>query len=147
VVLAFQNVSQIRSIYGRDGAITLTSSPTTKVLMRCDEVETAKWASELLGSHEIVRLNMTSMAGLSNYREGVNLSPHRSSEHIVTAGEIQLLKPLEAYLCVAGFDRTTVRIPARHLQRNHPAFIPRAASSSEPVIALAPDGHMQEWRT
>jgi energy-coupling factor transporter ATP-binding protein EcfA2 len=127
VVLAFQNVSQIRSIYGRDGAITLTSSPTTKVLMRCDEAETARWASELLGSHEIVRLNMTSMAGLSTYREGVNLSPHRSTEHIVTAAEIQLLKPLEAYLCVAGFDRTSITIPERHLERKQPAFLPRPA--------------------
>ena len=30
VVMGFQNVSQLRSIYGADGAITLTSSPTIK---------------------------------------------------------------------------------------------------------------------
>jgi type IV secretory pathway TraG/TraD family ATPase VirD4 len=144
VVLAFQNVAQIRSIYGRDGAITLTSSPTTKVIMRSDEAETAKWASELLGSHEIVRLNMTSMAGLSTYREGVNLSSHRSTEHIVTAAEIQLLKPLEAYLCVAGFDRTTVQIPERHLERRHPAFIARGAAASK--SADVADGEVRRWR-
>ena len=43
VVMGFQNVSQLRSIYGRDGAITLTSAPTTKIILRCDEAETAKW--------------------------------------------------------------------------------------------------------
>jgi hypothetical protein len=143
VVLAFQNVSQIRSIYGRDGAITLTSSPNTKVLMRCDEAETAKWASELLGSHEIVRLNMTSMAGLSTYREGVNLSPHRSTEHIVTAAEIQLLRPLQAYLCVAGFDRTTIQISERHLERKQPAFLPRTyqrSSDAAPIVETPRNG-------
>ena len=36
VVMGFRSVSQLRSIYGRDGAITLTSSPTTKVILRCD---------------------------------------------------------------------------------------------------------------
>jgi len=125
VVMGFQNVSQLRSIYGRDGAITLTSSPTTKVILRCDEAETAKWASELLGSREIERMQMTQLAGLSTYREGVNLQPHRTTEHIVTAAEVQLLKALCGYLCVAGNDRTTIRIPERHLEKRHPAFIAR----------------------
>ncbi len=125
VVMGFQNVSQLRSIYGRDGAVTLTSSPTTKVILRCDEAETARWASDLIGSHEIERLSMTQLAGLSTYREGVNLQPHRGTEHIVTPAEIQLLKSLRGYLCVAGNDRTTIKIPERHLEKRHPAFVPR----------------------
>jgi type IV secretory pathway TraG/TraD family ATPase VirD4 len=131
VVMGFQNVSQLRSIYGRDGAVTLTSSPTTKVILRCDEAETAKWASELLGSREIERMQMTQLAGLSSYREGINLQPHRTTEHIVTAAEIQLLKSLQGYLCVAGNDRTTIRIPERHLDKRHPAFVPRNAARAQ----------------
>jgi energy-coupling factor transporter ATP-binding protein EcfA2 len=127
VVMGFQNVSQLRSIYGRDGAVTLTSSPTTKVILRCDEAETARWASDLLGSHEIERVSMTQLAGLSTSREGVNLQPHRSTEHIVTPAEIQLLKSLHGYLCVAGNDRTTIKIPERHLEKRHPAFVPRTS--------------------
>jgi type IV secretory pathway TraG/TraD family ATPase VirD4 len=126
VVMGFQNVSQLRTIYGRDGAVTLTSSPTTKVILRCDEAETAKWASELLGSREIERMNMTQLAGLSAMREGVNLQPQRTTEHIVTPAEVQLLKAYQGYLCVAGFDRTTIRISERHLERHHAAFLPRA---------------------
>ena len=41
VVIGFQNVSQLRAIYGRDQAVTLTSSPTTKAILRVDETETA----------------------------------------------------------------------------------------------------------
>jgi type IV secretory pathway TraG/TraD family ATPase VirD4 len=127
VVMGFQNVSQLRSIYGRDGAVTLTSSPTTKVILRCDEAETAKWASELLGSREIERMNMTQLAGLSSMREGVNLQPQRTTEHIVTPAEVQLLKPFQGYLCIAGFDRTTITIPEQHLDKRYPAFLPRNA--------------------
>jgi energy-coupling factor transporter ATP-binding protein EcfA2 len=125
VVMGFQNVSQLRSIYGADGAITLTSSPTTKVILRCDEAETASWASELLGKREVERLNMTQLAGLSTMREGVNLQPQRTTEHIVTPAEIQLLQPFHGYLCLAGFDRTTITIPERHLERKQRAFVPR----------------------
>jgi type IV secretory pathway TraG/TraD family ATPase VirD4 len=134
VVMGLQNVSQLRSIYGTDGAITLTSSPTTKVILRCDEAETAKWASDLLGSREIERLNMTQLAGLSTMREGINLQPQRTNEHIVTPAEIQLLQPLQGYLCVAGFDRTTIRIPERPLQRKQPAFLSR--SRLQPIAPL-----------
>jgi type IV secretory pathway TraG/TraD family ATPase VirD4 len=125
VVLGFQNISQLRSIYGRDGAVTLTSSPTTKVLLRADEGETAKWASDLLGSREIERTEMTMLSGLSNMREGVNLQARRLNEHIVTPAEIQMLKPFHGYLAIAGENRTTLRIPQRHLQKLYPAFIPR----------------------
>ena len=134
VVMGFQNVSQLRSIYGRDGAVTLTSSPTTKVILRCDEAETAKWASELLGDREIERMQMTQLAGLSTYREGINLQPHRSIEHLVLPAQIQRLAPFTGYLCVAGHDRTTIRIPERHLEKHHPAFVPRTQINGTPAV-------------
>jgi type IV secretory pathway TraG/TraD family ATPase VirD4 len=130
VVIGFQNVAQTRAVYGRDGAITLTSSPTTKLIMRSDEPETARWASDLIGSHETERLQMTQLAGLSTYREGVNLSPHRSVEHLVLPAEIQQLRPFNGYLCIAGEHRTRVRIPEQHLTRRHPDFIQRLVAPS-----------------
>src|SRR5579863_18967 len=133
VVIGFQNVAQTRAIYGRDGAITLTSSPTTKLIMRSDEPEMARWGSDLIGSHETERLQMTQLAGLSTYREGVNLSPHRSVEHLVLPAEIQQLRPFHGYLCIAGEHRTTVRIPELHLTRRQPDFIPRRRSPAPPV--------------
>jgi type IV secretory pathway TraG/TraD family ATPase VirD4 len=149
VVLAFQNVAQVRTIYGREGATTLTSSATSKIVLRCDETDTAKWASELLGSHEIVRLNMTSMAGLSDYREGFSMAPHRSTEHIVSPGEVQLLKPFQGFLCVAGHDRCAIRIPERHLEARQPAFIPRSQGQSPtlPTAKALASVANDRWRT
>jgi hypothetical protein len=127
-VIGFQNVAQLRAIYGRDRTVTMTSAPTTKVILRCDEAETAKWASDLLGSREIERTEMTMLAGLSSMREGVNLSARRTTEHIVTPAEIQMLKPFHGYLAVAGENRTTITIPERHLDPKFPAFIPRVSN-------------------
>ena len=116
------------------GAITLTSSPTHKIILRCDEAETAKWASDLLGSREVERLNMTQLAGLSTMREGINLQPQRTNEHIVTPAEIQLLQPFHGYLCIAGFDRTIIQIPERYLERKQPAFLPRSKPLPPPPL-------------
>lgn len=131
VVMGFQNVSQLRSIYGRDRTTTLTSAPTTKVILRCDEAETAQWASEQLGKHEVVRVEMTALAGLSSYREGLNLQPHRSVEPIVMAAEVQSLREYEGYLCVAGADRAKIAIPPRHLERRQSPFLPRRSILDE----------------
>ena len=146
VVLGFQNVSQLRSIYGRDGAVTLTSSPTTKVILRVDEFETAQWASDLLGRREIERLRMTQLAGPSSYREGVNLQPERSIEHLVLPAEIQMLEPFTGYLCVAGHDRTTLRIPERHLTANHPAFVPRTGNIATTALTRKAAGCSVSWQ-
>jgi len=129
VVMGFQNVSQLRSIYGCDRTTTLTSAPTTKAILRCDEAETAEWASEQLGRHEVVRVEMTALAGLSSYREGFNLQPHRSVEPIVMAAEVQSLREYEGYLCVAGADRAKIAIPPRHLERRQPGFLHRQSSA------------------
>jgi hypothetical protein len=132
VTLGLQNVAQLRDIYGRDAATTLSSAPSTKLILRTDETETAKWASELIGSHEVERLQVTQLAGLSTYREGVNLSPHRSIEPLVLPDEIKLLQPLTGYLCIAGTNRTTIHIPRDYLRPKHEPFVPRATVQLPP---------------
>jgi energy-coupling factor transporter ATP-binding protein EcfA2 len=128
VVMGFQNISQLRAIYGDDDAITLTSSPTTKVILRCDEEGTAEWASKMLGSRELIETSMTQVAGVSAMREGINLQNQKREERIVSPAQIQLLQSLHGYLCVAGQDRTTLAIPERHLVKRCPAFISRATT-------------------
>ena len=125
VVIGFQNISQLRLIYGREGATTLTSCPTTQVILRITEAETAKWASEQLGSREVDRITQSQLAGLSTMREGITIGSQRGTESIVTAGEIQLLRPFHGYISVAGYDRCPLTFKERHLEKHHPAFIPR----------------------
>jgi type IV secretory pathway TraG/TraD family ATPase VirD4 len=138
VVIGFQNIAQIRSIYNADNAITITSAPTTKVVLRCDEPQTARWAADLVGSHEVEHLQISQLAGLSSYREGVTLAPRRAVEQLVLPAQIQMLEPLSGYLCVAGKDRTTIQIPKLHLTPNHPAFIPRLKTTQAEINRRQP---------
>jgi Type IV secretion-system coupling protein DNA-binding domain len=131
LVMTVQSISQLREIWGHDGAVTLIGAPSTKVIFRIDETEMAEWASTLLGEREIERLTMTSLSGVSSYREGINLQPQRSLERIVLPDEIKALPDLSAYLCVAGHDRTRISIEPRYLNKRQPDFLPRSYSSGK----------------
>jgi len=129
-ILGFQSVAQLRSIYSRDGAVNITSAPAIKCVLRADETETAQWCAELLGKHDIQRMQQVQLAGLSNYREGVTLQPQRLSEYLVTPDEIKHLATLHGYLAVAGQHRTEIVIDECYLERNQPAFIPRTKATT-----------------
>jgi hypothetical protein len=130
VILGLQSLSQLRAIYGPEGATTLTASPSTKLIMRVDETEMANVASELIGRHEVERLQMTQLAGLSSFREGVNLSPHRTIETLVLPDEIKMLQPFTGYLCIAGFNRTFITLPRPIGKQTTAVF--------EPIVTVLP---------
>jgi type IV secretory pathway TraG/TraD family ATPase VirD4 len=131
-IIGFQSISQLRSIYGHDGATTLTSCPTTQIFLRTPEPETAKWASDSIGSHEVERIGISQLTGLSNYREGLTLNPHRAVEPLVLPGELQALEPFEGYICCGG-ARTTISIPKLRLIKRNADFIPRRTASVDPT--------------
>jgi type IV secretory pathway TraG/TraD family ATPase VirD4 len=148
LVMCAQSISQLREIYGHDGAVSLISAPSTKVILRIDETEMAEWASEQLGSREIERTQMTQITGVSTYREGINLQSQRTIERIVLADEIKLLPRLSGYICVAGNNRTRISIPERHLDAKQPALIARTydsdAARTPTPMNETPD---KEWST
>ena len=135
-VIGFQSISQLRVIYGHDGATVLTSCPTTQIFLRTPDPETSKWASDSIGSHEVERLAISQLTGLSNYREGLTLNPHRAVEPLVIPGEIQGLEPFEGYICCGG-ARTAISIPRMHLVKHNPDFIPRISATTPEAIAQA----------
>jgi len=60
---------------------------------------------------------------------------------LVLPAEIQQLRPFRGYLCIAGEQRTTLRIPELHLTRRQPDFVPRRRSPVRPVkpLKIKPD--------
>ncbi len=140
--IGFQSISQLRSIYGHDGATTLTSCPTTQIFLRTPEPETARWASDSIGSHEVERIGISQLTGLSNYREGLTLNPHRAVEPLVLPGELQALEPFEGYISCGG-ARTTISIPRMHLVERNPDFIPRIPGTTVTAESI-PEAEAQE---
>jgi type IV secretory pathway TraG/TraD family ATPase VirD4 len=146
LVLIVQSVSQLREIYGHDGALSLISQPSTKIILRVDETEMAEWASHQLGEREVQRLQMAQLAGVNAFREGMNLQPQQVIERVVMADEIKLLKPLSGYIAIAGHDRCRISIDELRMVERQPAFLPRISDSKAPPTAPTTATNAQ-WKT
>ena len=114
------------------------SMPSTKLLLRVDEPETATFIARQIGEREALREEI----GMSTAEHGnrFNIHPTRRTEPVVMASEIQRLPKLEGYLCIAGLDRARVKVKPCLPHRRQVEFIPRALPrpvSKEPGGDLA----------
>jgi type IV secretory pathway TraG/TraD family ATPase VirD4 len=123
-ILGFQSIAQLRRIYGHEQAAVLASMPSTKLLLRVDEPETAAFIARQIGDRETLREEI----GMSTAEHGnrFNIHPTRRTEPVVMASEIQRLPKLEGYLCIAGLDRARVKVKPCLPHRRQVQFIPRA---------------------
>lgn len=125
VVLGFQGRSQLEELYGRK-AEAMLSQPATKVFLRTDEANSAKWISQTIGDIEIERLRESRMEGhfSSNRRNSRNYQLERTTESLVMASEIQGLPNLRAYLKSGNFV-VPLSFPYIQLPNRHKALIAR----------------------
>jgi type IV secretory pathway TraG/TraD family ATPase VirD4 len=132
-VLGFQSIAQLRRIYGHEQATVLASMPSTKLILRVDEPETAAFLARQIGERETLHEEIGISEGHGDRR--YNIHPVRRTEPVVMAAEIQRLPRLQGYLCVAGLDRARVRIRPCPAQLRQREFIPRALRHSAPALA------------
>jgi hypothetical protein len=138
-VLGYQSIAQLRRIYGHEQAAVLASMPSTKLLLRVDEPDTAAFIARQIGERETLRYEIGMSA--AEHGDRFNLQPSRRTEPVVMASEIQRLPKLEGYLCIAGLDRSRVKVKPCVPHRRQVEFIPRALPKpvgNEPGADLAP---------
>lgn len=92
VVLGFQDMSGLREVYGRDVADELVGQASSKVVLRLNSPETAKWASSLFGASEILETHYGTNRSRSSRKLGLNSdrSTGESVSHSVTKRDLVL---------------------------------------------------------
>jgi type IV secretory pathway TraG/TraD family ATPase VirD4 len=125
-VLGIQAQSQLRDIYGPDGAQTLSSVCRTKLILAASDADTAKWYADFLGRQETSRSNENVSFGANTIRDGVMVARQERIEHLVIPEEIMNLRSLEGYLKMPeGFPLAKVKVPLILREDREPAFLPR----------------------
>lgn len=152
VVLGYQSASQIREIYGRDGAESVLGCTGNTLILRTPDPETADRLSRQIGDVERERQQQSvSKSSARGHGRSSNTSVTTVTEtrRAVLASEIQELPDLRGYLLVAGDSvaarRVTVpivrgvdvRVPA-HVAAAAAVAPPPAPLISEPPAAAAP---------
>ncbi len=139
-VLGYQSIAQLRRIYGHEQVAVLASMPSTKLLLRVDEPETAAFIARQIGERETLRYEIGMSA--AEHGDRFNLHPSRRTEPVVMASEIQRLPKLEGYLCIAGLDRARVRVKPCPPHPRQIEFIaralPKTVSDERPNADVAP---------
>jgi len=100
-VLGIQAQSQLRNIYGQDGAQSLSSVCQTKLILAAADADTAKWYADFLGQQELSRSTEGVSFGANTIRDGVTVNRQDRIEHLVIPEEILNLRSLQGYLKMA----------------------------------------------
>lgn len=95
-VLGLQSVSQLKMIYGRDGADVMLANLSSWLVLRVPDQATSEYMSRYLGDSEIKRTNESSSDN------GESSSEQVTNTRVVMASTLQSLKTRSAYLNLAG---------------------------------------------
>jgi Type IV secretion-system coupling protein DNA-binding domain len=97
MVLGTQNKAQFEEHYGR-AAATMLASSHTKILFRCNEPESARWVSEMIGEEEKERPRIGTTATVdANGRDSINYSTFTERRLVVSKEQIMALPNLHGY--------------------------------------------------
>src|SRR5260370_18325547 len=97
MVLGTQNKAQFEEHYGH-GAATMLASSHTKILFRCNEPESARWVSEMIGEEEKERPRIGTTATVqANGRDAINYSTFTEQRSVVSKEQIMALPHLSRY--------------------------------------------------
>ncbi|MEM7741067.1 MAG: type IV secretion system DNA-binding domain-containing protein, partial [Pseudomonadota bacterium] len=129
-VLGIQAQSQLREIYGPDGAQSLSSVCRSKLILAASDADTAKWYADFLGRQERSQSNENVSFGANTIRDGVMVARQDKIEHLVIPEEIMNLRSLEGFLKMPeGFPLAKVKVPLTIRDQKVPAFVPRGDQS------------------
>lgn len=139
-VIAFQQPSQLREKYGKDGAENFAGLCGTRVTMRANDVETATWAARSFGQVEIMESQQGLSYGANDMRDGVSLSQQRKVLDILMPAEVMNLDDLEGYIKLKGAQPTAkFRMTRRTIRKVAEAFVPRLVATDTVLPGLLGD--------
>lgn len=123
-LLGIQLVSQLRAIYGKDGADTILGLARTKMVFNPGDPITAETMAQFIGKQEITRKDHSMSVGATELRDGQSVSNRMTQELIVMPEELSTLPSLVAILSFTGdFPACRVQIEYKSLVGDNPGFL------------------------
>ncbi|KQQ44694.1 hypothetical protein ASF61_21435 [Duganella sp. Leaf126] len=130
LLLGYQNIAQVRDIYGENDAQTIISMLQSRLTLTVPDFQTAKYVSENLANQELMEKDENISFGIDSTRDGVTIATRRELRDLVLASEIQGLPTMEGYLRLAGRNEV-MKVKIDYVERPAiaEAFIEREVDS------------------
>jgi type IV conjugative transfer system coupling protein TraD len=127
-VLSMQLMAQLRSIYGKDLAESVSGLCRNRVVFSTPDEETANWCSGSLGKIEVEETKENYSYGANQMRDGVTLNKVQQIRPLVLPAEIMNLKDLNCYVAFSGFPITKSKVKYKDYPSYYSRFIAREES-------------------
>ncbi|MFA6302178.1 MAG: type IV conjugative transfer system coupling protein TraD [Legionella sp.] len=125
-LLGHHGASQLRTIYGNDGAASLSNLCSTRLFLRLPEHTDAEHASRNIGTYEVEEANESISYGANTMRDGISVSRHIKEKQLVLPTQIQVVNDLQGYLRVKGeFPAAKIKLNYVDYPVIHEEFIQR----------------------
>ncbi len=146
VVMCIQGRSQLRENYGIAAEVML-SQPSTKIYLRTNEAESARWISETIGEQELEVVRETRSVGHDG-KHSKSFQLHIEKRLLIMPSLISGLKSLCGFLKL-GNHVVRLRFPYRNRPKTQPGFVPRPLEPTQPTDIAASTNTNEEkpyWR-
>lgn len=130
-VLGWQNISQLRHIYGIEGAKSISSLLNTRFFYRQPDPEIAGWSARNLGAQVLETVQENISYGANTLRDGVSLQRSERKKQLVEASDIMRLPDLSCYARLPGaWPVCPLQLRYQHRDIRHEPFVARELPAS-----------------
>ncbi|MFP1132939.1 type IV secretion system DNA-binding domain-containing protein [Asticcacaulis sp. W401b] len=102
MIMGMQQVSQLDDIYGDKKAQTIIGQLATKLILRCQDPDTARSMAEQIGQREVSRTQENTSYGAHQLRDGVSLNTKEQTEFVFMPEEIMNFPMFQGVLRVSN---------------------------------------------
>lgn len=133
VAMAMQNPGQLRTYYGDEMAKTILAQPHMKWLGRCNEPDSARWMSRLVGEQENEKARTSVTASVSDQgRDSIHYGSEQQHRAVIMPEEIMALPNLSMLAVWEGLV-TKFKVDILALPAIAPGFEARPSTLPERV--------------
>jgi type IV secretory pathway TraG/TraD family ATPase VirD4 len=136
--LLIQDVAQLNSIYGKDGATSIVNACGNTVSFCVADSDTAEFISKKIGASEIRRVEESASMGVSDMKDSISHSERIIEKRLVLPSEIMSLPTMNFYIQLTDLPVTRDSFTYRKYPQNCQSF------SQRNDFALTPSAAGQE---
>jgi hypothetical protein len=136
VWLSTQEIGQIKHVYGEDLMRTIIGSCSTRIVLKCTDITTAKYWSDTIGEQHYREYEITLSMGAADSRDGTSIQHRKEKEPLILPSEITNMPDRLGYVLIprsvaksideipdGGYPCARIKIPILELPDRYPSFL------------------------
>lgn len=123
--ILIQDVAQINSIYGKEGATSIVNSCGNTISFAVSDESTADFISKKIGSMEIKRTEESNSLGLKDFGGSISTSHQTTEKRVVMPSEVMTIPTMNCFIQLTDYPVTKDKLDFMQFPKNTESYIGR----------------------